>query len=267
LTQRLDGAIDTLEGEIVARFPEARSLFGAPETRYARLNAFVQEQLSHLPDLLSHMASVMLAVFLVPLFSFFLLRDSRRMIRLLMDHLPPRHVETSVAVWCEIDRIMGRYLRGLAIDGLIVGTTVATGLWILGVNYPLLLGAISGMANVIPYVGPVICEVTIIVIVVLQFHSLGPVLNILAFYLCLKFCDMTLIHPMSVGKAVHLHPVLLIASVLVGGHAFGLIGMIVAVPTVTIVQEVARLLLERRRPRSLAGGRPEENIFVQPIVC
>lgn len=249
-TQQLDQAVDTLHREILTEYPAARQILGDPEARNERLNALIEHQTANLPNLLTHMASIVIVIVLIPVFSYFLLRDSRKMLQLFMDRLPAVHIETSVAVWCEIDRIIGRYIRGLALDGLAIGTIAATGLWAFGVNYPLLLGAFSGMANVVPYVGPFLSGTVVGIIATIQFKSLAPLTKVLLLYLGIKFCDITLISPITVGRSVHLHPILLVASLLIGGHAFGLIGMIVAVPTVTTLQEVTRLLLEHRRRRA-----------------
>ncbi len=249
-TQQLDQAVDTLHREILTEYPAARQILGDPEARNERLNALIEHQTANLPNLLTHMVSIVIVIVLIPVFSYFLLRDSRKMIQLFMDRLPAVHIETSVAVWCEIDRIIGRYIRGLALDGLAIGTIAATGLWAFGVNYPLLLGAFSGMANVVPYVGPFMSGTVVGIIATIQFKSLAPLTKVLLLYLGIKFCDITFISPITVGRSVHLHPILLIASLLIGGHAFGLIGMIVAVPTVTTLQEVTRLLLEHRRRRA-----------------
>jgi predicted PurR-regulated permease PerM len=249
-TQQLDQAVDTLHREILTEYPAARQILGDPEARNERLNALIEHQTANLPNLLTHMVSIVIVIVLIPVFSYFLLRDSRKMLQLFMDRLPAVHIETSVAVWCEIDRIIGRYIRGLALDGLAIGTIAATGLWAFGVNYPLLLGAFSGMANVVPYVGPFLSGTVVGIIATIQFKSLAPLTKVLLLYLGIKFCDITLISPITVGRSVHLHPILLVASLLIGGHAFGLIGMIVAVPTVTTLQEVTRLLLENHRRRA-----------------
>ena len=266
LTEQLDRAVDNLQRDIIAEVPAARHILGEPEARNERLSALFERQAANLPNLLGHMASIAVVVFLIPVFSYFLLRDSRKIVRLFMDRLPAAHIETSVAVWCEIDRIIGRYIRGLALDGLAIGTIAGLGLWAFGVNYPLLLGAFSGMANVVPYVGPFLSGTVVAMIAMVQFQSFAPLAKVMALYLGIKFCDLAFIHPMTVGKSVHLHPILLLASILVGGHAFGLIGMVIAVPTVTTLQEVARLLLEHRRAGP-SHARHGKNLPLPAYVC
>jgi len=267
-TQRLDDAVDALQAEIVADYPTARHLFPEREARYDKLNAFIEHQTANLPNLVSHLATIVLAGVLIPFFTYFLLRDSHRMIQFLMDRLPPAQIETSVAVWCGIDRIIGRYLRGLAIDGMVIGVAATLGLWVLGVNYPLLLGAFSGLANVVPYLGPILGGAAAMLTALIQFKSLAPLGKVLTLYVSIKLLDDVLIQPMTIGHSVHLHPMLLIASVIVGGHAFGLIGMVVAVPAVTVLQETTKLMLERRRYHAgLPATHPRRGVPIQPFVC
>jgi len=267
-TQRLDEAVDAIQKEIIADYPSARRLFPEREARYDKLNAFIEHQTANLPNLVGHLATIALAGVLIPFFTYFLLRDSHRMIQFLMDRLPAAQIETSVAVWCGIDRIIGRYLRGLAIDGMVIGTAAALGLWVLGVNYPLILGAFSGMANVVPYLGPILGGGVAMLTALIQFKSLAPLGKVLTLYFSIKILDDVVIQPMTIGHSVHLHPMLLIASVIVGGHAFGLIGMIVAVPAVTVLQETTKLMLERRRYHAgLPATHPRRGVPIQHFVC
>ncbi len=268
LTQRLDAALDAVQAEITAEYPAAHRLFPDREVRHDRLNAFIEQQTADLPNLVTHVATIAIAAVLIPFLSFFLLRDARKIIQFLMNRLPPAHVETSVAVSCEIERIIGRYIRGVAIDGMVVGTAAAFGLWILGVNYPLLLGAFSGLANVVPYLGPILGAGVAVLVALIQFQSLAPLGKVLILYLSIKALDDVVLQPTIVGMSVHLHPVLLLGSVIVGGHSFGLIGMIVAVPLVTVLQETTRLLLERRRHRAgFQSPHPRKHFPVQSYVC
>jgi predicted PurR-regulated permease PerM len=265
--ERLDAAIDTVQDEIGARYPAARGLLITREVRYSKLNAFIEQQAMNLPGILSHLALLVLAIVLIPFFSYFLLRDSRKIIQFILNRLPAAHIETSVAIWSEIDRIVGHYLRGVAIEGIVIGVSAALGLWVLGINYPLLLGILSGAANVVPYLGPILGGAAAVLAALVQFESLGPVAKVLTLYVSLKLLDVIAIQPLAVGDK-NLHPMLLIASVIVGGHALGIIGMVIAVPTVTILQEIAKLLLERRsQPGQMAEVDVDKSVRMQPYIC
>lgn len=265
-SQRFDEAVDALQNEIVASYPAADGLFSTREVRYEKLNSFIERQVADVPLMLSHLASILLAGVLIPFFSYFFLRDSRRMVKFVLDRLPAGHIETTVAVWCEIDRTVGRYLRGVAIEGIVVGVFAALGLAILGVNYPLLLGVVTGLANVVPYLGPIIGGAAAVLVALVQFKSFFVIAQVVVLYLFLKLLDLVAIQPLAVGKSNDLHPVLLIASIIVGGHALGIIGMIIAVPMITVLQRIVRLLFERRRYPTQLDSHPD-NTAVQSYVC
>jgi predicted PurR-regulated permease PerM len=76
------------------------------------------------------------------------------------------------------------------------------------------------------------------------------------------------IQPLAVGKGNDLHPVLLIASIIIGGHVWGIVGMVIAVPMITITQRIATLLFERRRyPTPALDSRPNNGVQSHPYVC
>jgi predicted PurR-regulated permease PerM len=266
--ERLDEALDLLQREIAEAVPAAHRVLPPREARYERLNAFIDEQAGNLPGLVGHVATIVVAIVLVPFFAFFLLRDSPKLIRLVMDRLPADYVETSVALWCEIDRVIGRYLRGIALQGVAIGAVAALGLSLLGINYPLLLGAFTGLANIVPVFGPILGGAAATVTALIQFKSFVPVAKVLVLYLIINVLDEVLIQPMTIGRTVHLHPALLIGSIILGGTTLGFMGMIVAVPVVTILQETTKLLVKRRPVHAAAHGRdPRRTIPVQPYVC
>jgi len=265
---RLDDAIDTVQEEIASRYPSARGMLASREVRYQKLNEFIEQQMADLPALSGRLAAWIFAGLLVPFFAYFFLRDGRKIIQFVIDRLAARHIETSVAVWCEINRIVGNYLRGLALNSILLGILAGSGLWCLGVNYPILLGVLTGLANVIPYVGPLIGAVATAIVTLVQYKSIAPLLKVLTFYLGLKLINFLVIQPNTMHGGKELHPVLFIVSIIVGGHLLGIIGMIIAVPIFTIAQESAGLLLEGRSNRTGKTLPSSANaVVVQPYVC
>lgn len=217
----------------------------------------------NMPELFSQAASLAFALVLIPFFTFFLLKDWPDMLKAVMRWLPVTYVETAVASLAEIDILAGKYLRGLAIDCFSVGCIASAGLWMLGVNYPFTLGVITGAANVIPYLGPIISCTAAALIAFIQFKSAGAAANVLGLYVVVKLIDDFIIQPATIGRSVKLHPMLLIISILAGQKLFGILGMILAVPAVTILQKILQILLDhRKRMRS----RTTAPIHIQKII-
>ena len=246
LARQIDVGLDAAVRELAESAPGLRRLL--PESG-DWVQRFVLDRGPGEPgDLFEHMGHAFLLAILVPFFAFFLLRDMHRLIAAAMDRLPPQHVETSVAVWRELNGVIGRYIRGLVLDGLVVGALAALGLWAARVPYPLLLGAFAGVANVVPFVGPLLAAAAAgLVVVLTPGQGLAGVGRVALLFLVIKVLDDTIIQPFTIGRSVHLHPALLLGSVVIGSHVLGVLGMIIAVPVATVLQETARLLLEHRR--------------------
>lgn len=205
------------------------------------------ERTRNASELLMQATPIIMALILVPFFVFFLLKDWPGVMKRVMDWVPPSYVETTISVTGEINILVGKYLRGLAADCLILGVLASAGLLLIGINYPIMLGILSGVANIVPYLGPIIgCTVSSLV-ALMQYRSFDPVLNVVILYFAIKLMDDLVIQPLVIGKRVHLHPMLLVITLIVGEKLFGIMGMVLGVPVVTAVQKTAGILLEHRR--------------------
>lgn len=210
----------------------------------------------NVPLLLDQAVPFLLGVVLVPFFVFFLLKDWPSFSRQIMKMIPPVYVERTISLLCEIDILVGRYLRGLALDCLAVAAIAAIGLWLLGVPYPITLGLLTGVANVVPYLGPLSAFLTVATITLVQSGSIRAVLPVLVLFAAIRVLDDLVVQPLTVGKSVELHPMLLVIAIIGGERLFGVIGMVVAVPLVTICQKTASILLEYRQICRTPGKYP-----------
>src|SRR5208283_1889211 len=126
--------------------------------------------------ILMHATPFIMALILVPFFVFFLLKDWPGVMKRVIDWIPPSYVETTISVLGEINILVGKYLRGLAADCFVTGVLVSAGLWLIGINYPITLGILSGVANIIPYFGLIIgCTVSTLV-ALMQYRNFDPLL-------------------------------------------------------------------------------------------
>jgi predicted PurR-regulated permease PerM len=197
-------------------------------------------------EIFTQAAPFLHGIVLTPFFVFFLLKDWPGIVRRIMDRIPCRSVETTVSLICEINILVGNYSRGLAVDCISVGIIATFGLWLLGINYPILLGILSGAANVIPYFGPVMACGISCLFALLQFENINAVVNVILLYLVIRVLDDLVIQPFIVGKSVELHPMLLVITIIAGEKLLGILGMILAVPAVTMTQKVLTILIENR---------------------
>ena len=247
LARTLEIGIDGLQVELAKAYPQTQRFLPKEPRHEGWLFAFIEERMGNASELLAHFGLIAFIVALTPIFSFFFLRDGGAIVNYLIDRLRPAHIETTVAVWCEIDRIIGRYLRGLALDALVIGALTTVGLWLVGAPYPWLLGAFTTLVNPLPYLGTVLSVSVAAIVSIANEQPLGQIGWIVAVYVIIRILDDLVVAAVTIGGSVHMHPMLVLVSILVGEQTLGLLGMVAAVPLVTVVKESARLLLEHRR--------------------
>ncbi len=196
--------------------------------------------------IMENMEQIVLLI-LVPFNVFFFLRDGDGWMQKIYNILPNRYVETVLSVVSEINASLGGYIRGLLLDGAIVGTMIAIGLYFLSVDYWLLIGLITGVGNIIPYFGPVVGCILAVVVAVLGTGGPAVILKILILFGAVKFLDDFFFQVLIVGASAHVHAVLVVLSVFMGGYLLGIVGMVIAVPITVSVQVMIRILIDRYR--------------------
>jgi len=247
LAHTLEVGIDGFQEELTKAYPQTHRFLPKEPRQEGWLLALIEERLGNASELLAHAGLIAFIVALTPIFAFFFLRDGGTIVAYLIDRLRPLHIETTVAVWCEIDRIIGRYLRGLALDALVIGALATVGLWLVGAPYPWLLGAFTALVNPLPYLGTILSLGVAAIVAIANGQPFSRIGWIVAVYVIIRVLDDLVVATVTIGGSVHMHPMLVLVSILVGEQTLGLLGMVAAVPVVTVVKETARLLLEHRR--------------------
>ena len=211
--------------------------------------------MSHLPSITQGILSIFQTMFtglanfivgvlnivLVPVLIFYLLRDFDTVHERFYDLLPPPW-RPMVADWLgEIDHAVGGFLRGQLTIAFILAVLYAIGLALLGVPLGGVLGLISGLANLVPYMSLVAGLVPALLLFLLSdAPSSGGVLGILLLYLSGQLLEGLYLSPRIMGRETGLHPVVVIVAILVGGTLCGLLGIILAVPAAAVLQVILR---------------------------
>ncbi|MFB3845133.1 MAG: AI-2E family transporter [Candidatus Cloacimonadaceae bacterium] len=206
----------------------------------------VEAAMMHIPDfLIRNYQKILQAVSMivtVPLIGFFLLKDNVRFRKDFLKLIPNRYFEIAVILLHKIDEVVGKYLRAIFYEVLIVGSLSAIVLTILGIPYSVLIGFFAGFANVIPYFGPWLGGFLAVMAVLIS--GMPPILMVyvaLGMYL-VQLVDNNLVYPLVIGTSIEMHPLFVLLTVLAGGWAFGLVGMLVSVPIVYLVYSIINVL-------------------------
>jgi predicted PurR-regulated permease PerM len=189
----------------------------------------------------SLLLSVVTAIFL----TLFLIIDLPRLVRAADSLLDPGGSARLQRTWPAIVTAVSRTMLGNIAISIICGTIYGLSAWALGAPYPLALALIAGFLDLIPMIGATVAGAILVLATLTQ--GLTPALIMLAIVLVYQQLENYLLQPTILGRAADVSGFLVIASVLVFGTLFGVIGAIIAVPIVASIQIVVRELTAKRR--------------------
>lgn len=133
----------------------------------------------------------------------------------------------------ESDRVFSGYIRGQLLDALFMFVVISVTLSIVGVKYAVIIGALAGFGNLIPYVGPFIAYGSTIVVTLVSGDIKKMVIAYIALFI-VQTIDGNIINPKLLGNNVDVHPMLVVIALIIGQSAFGLLGMLFAVPVAAL---------------------------------
>jgi predicted PurR-regulated permease PerM len=189
---------------------------------------------------ISSLVSLIAILVIIPFITFFLLSDSKKISKGVLNIIPNKYFEMAYGAMQQANIQLGRFVRGWILDAFLVGFMSAVGLSIIGVDYSIVIGVIAGFGHLIPYMGPLIGGIPALVISIVQTGNLSMVPAIFFVFLTIYSIDNGFIQPYVFSKSVDMHPIIIILLIVAGGHAFGILGMLLAVPTATIIRTAAK---------------------------
>lgn len=181
--------------------------------------------------------TVLVYLVLVPVLIFFLLKDKYKLFSWASSFLPTDR-RLAMVVWKEMNAKIAGYSRGKLAEILIVWAVSYVTFLFLDLDYALLLSFLVGVSVIVPYVGAFLVTIPIALIAFFQWGVSRELAYVLAAYTVIQFLDGNVLVPLLFSEMVNLHPIAIIAAVLVFGNLWGLWGVFFAIPLATLVQVV-----------------------------
>lgn len=182
---------------------------------------------------------------LIPVVTFYLLRDWDILVARLRVLLPRRIEPIIVELAQNSDEVLGAFLRGQLLVMLALGTIYSIGLWIIGLDLGLLIGMIAGLVSFVPYLGFIVGILLAGIAAFMQYHEFMPLIWVAAVFGVGQVLEGTILTPLLVGEKIGLHPVAVIFAVLAGGQLFGFFGILLALPVAAVVMVLLRYAHQR----------------------
>ncbi len=207
-------------------------------------SAIRREILTYSQDVLSlsmssvvGLITILLYFVLLPMLVFFFLKDKQQILDWMRSFLPEER--TLVAqVWSEVDAQIGNYVRGKFIEIMLVGVVTYIAFLVLGLQFALLLSVLVALSVLIPYIGAIVVTVPVTMVAYSQWGTGPDFIWLMGAYLVVQALDGTVLVPLLFSEVVNLHPIAIIAAVLMFGGLWGFWGVFFAIPLATLVPAV-----------------------------
>lgn len=206
--------------------------------------------------LLSHFVEYLFLAFLIPFLVFYMLKDLDIIEKTALAFVPTKRRKPAIRLLREIDTTLGKYVRGQLIVCVVIGLLAYLGYWLIGMPYPLLLAGIVAVLNIIPYLGPLLAAAPALFIAATI--SWKMVLFVLLINLVCQILESNVIGPNVIGKSLHLHPLVIMLALIVGGELAGIIGLILVVPLLAVARVIYEFVRLRRADAARELQAPEQ---------
>ncbi|MBI3562589.1 MAG: AI-2E family transporter [Gammaproteobacteria bacterium] len=181
---------------------------------------------------------------LIPVVTFYLLRDWNVFITRIHTLLPRRIEPVVVRLTKASDQVLGAFLRGQLLVMLALVLFYSVGLSIVGLDLALFVAVVAGMLSFVPYLGLIIGLLLACLAAAMQFHDATHIIYVAIVFGIAQLFEGMVLTPLLIGDRIGLHPLAVIFAVLAGGQLFGFLGVLLALPTAAVIAVVIRYMHE-----------------------
>ncbi len=191
------------------------------------------------------LATAVMSLFLVPILTFYLLRDWDTVMAHFAALIPESQRDTIVGLANETDEVLGAFLRGQLLVMFALSTIYSIGLGLVGVKFALAIGVFAGIVSFVPYLGLVLGIGLASLTVLAEPSPLLMLAGIVAVFVVAQLIEGSILTPKLVGDQIGLHPVLVIFAIAAGGQLFGFFGILLALPAAAVLSVLVRFAFNR----------------------
>lgn len=193
-----------------------------------------------LGSVLSAVVNTLMILIMTPIFLVYFLMDGHKLLPMLERTVLKRDKLNISSLLTNLNATVARYISGISIDALIIGALAYIGYSVIGLKYALVFAIFSSLANLIPYVGPTIGLIPMVI--TYAFTDPQKMVAALIYMLIIQQVDGNILYPRIVGGVMKVHPITIMVLLLLSSNIYGVLGMIVAIPTYSILKEIAKFL-------------------------
>jgi predicted PurR-regulated permease PerM len=226
-----------------SRFPLPAGLKQLAKDTVGRIEqlslGFVHGFVRALLNIVEHSFDILLA----PIVSYYFLLEFKQLGKYILAAAPVRYRDDLALLGKEIHQVWRNFLKGSVLLMVIVGVLTTLGLYLIGMDFPVLIGILVGITNIIPYFGALLSAVPALLLALVKSKWLA--LYVLGLLLLIQLLEGNILSPRILGHSVGLHPLVIIFALLAGGRLGGLAGLLLAVPLAAMLKVLVKLFYVR----------------------
>lgn len=214
---------------------------------YTKVESAVIEYTSKLPEIsiniIKGVFSTLWSIVLGFMIGLYLLFDFDNAIKKTISFIPRRVCDSLRSVVNKIDIALKNFIQGTLIVSTIIFLVCSVGFWFAGLKAPVFFGLFCAITNIIPYIGPYIGAAPAVIVG----YATSPLVGTIVLIICIaiQFIEGNFIQPLVMSKTMKLHPVTIIVGLLIFGYFFGIVGMIISTPLMSIIKIILTFINEK----------------------
>jgi predicted PurR-regulated permease PerM len=235
-------------------FLEAERLKGLLAEHWREAGAIVTQVVAYVSRSGVALIGWLVSLLVVPVATFYLLRDWDKAVAGVRDLLP-RGIEPTVSELArEADEVLGAFLKGQLLVMLSLALVYWLGLQLAGLKLAFLVGMIAGLVSFVPYLGVIVGVLMAGAAVLVQTHDAFQLVPVIGVFVVGQALEGMVLTPLLVGERVGLHPVAVIFAVMTGGQLFGFLGVLLALPVAAVLAVLVRRAHRSYKASAVYGG-------------
>ncbi len=229
--------------------PLFESIKGVVFDNINRLQELLVHNISKLFTSVGNLFNKIVSLILIPILTFYFLRDKDKLRNKLYLTIPKNNRQEIKELLVQMDKSLSQFVRGRLILAIYVGIVTTVVLLILDVNFAIVIGLVTGIADIIPYFGPFLGFMPAVIFALLDSTTKG--IWVAVIFVIIQWVENNVLAPKIIGDSTGLHPITVLVSLIIAGNIYGVLGMIFVIPIVSISKILFGFLIDKIRKRRL----------------
>ncbi|HHV45511.1 MAG TPA: AI-2E family transporter [Tissierellia bacterium] len=249
LTEFLNDLYDKYYSRVDYIPPIMKSIEDVVFQNIDKLQNIIVSNISRFINGVVHAFGKIISFILIPILTFYFLRDKDYFKNILFLTIPKTKRQSARELLTQIDRVLSQFIRGRLILAAYVGIVTTIILLILNVNFAIVIGLITGIADIIPYFGPFLGFAPAVIFAFLDNPVKGIWVGVI--FIIIQWVENNVLAPKIIGDSIGIHPITVLLSLIIAGGMFGVMGMIFSVPAVAVIKILIGFFIDRAKKRNV----------------